>query len=196
MMEPILSPKYESLGNKVIALITVVIFGLITIMAYVTPPDVQLPFDVNILPAFHATMNGGVAVLLIASFIAIKAKNWKLHRNLNMTALLFSTLFLLSYVAFHLLTESTRFGDANGDGVVSLMEKDAVGNTRFFYLIILLTHILLSAISFPFILLSFFKAFVGNFKSHRKIAKWVMPVWLYVAITGVVVYFMISPYYQ
>jgi len=195
-MEPLLSPKYESLGNKIIALITIAIFGTITILAYVTPPEIELPFNVHILPAFHASMNACVAVLLIASFAAIKAKKWILHRNLNMTALLCSSLFLLSYVAFHLLTESTRFGDANGDGVVSLMEKDAVGNTRFFYLIILLTHILLSAISFPFILLSFFKAFVGNFKSHRKIAKWVMPVWLYVAITGVVVYFMISPYYQ
>jgi putative membrane protein len=106
-----------------------------------------------------------------------------------------SFVFLLSYVTYHFTTSATLYGDMNGDGLLSNLEKAEVESSRILYLVILLTHIALAAISFPFILITFVYAFTNQFQKHRKLSKKVFPVWLYVAVTGPVVYIFLQPYY-
>ena len=161
----------------------------ITIVSIVVPIVVASLFRVKIpnvaplsfLPPIYATINGITAILLIVSIIAIKKGNKKLHEQLNTTAIFCSTLFLVLYVAYHMTSDSTSFG---GEGTV-----------KYVYLFILITHIILSIVIIPFVLITFMRARLGYFPEHKKIAKITFPLWLYVAITGVVVYIMISPYY-
>lgn len=162
---------------------------LITIVSVIIPLAVAALFGVKIpnveplsfLPPIYASVNGLTAILLIASVIAIKKGNKKLHEQLNTTAIICSALFLVMYVAYHMTSDSTKFG---GEGIV-----------KYIYLFILVTHIILSIVVIPFVLITFMRARLGNFPAHKKIAKITFPLWLYVAITGVVVYLMISPYY-
>ncbi|WBX76445.1 DUF420 domain-containing protein [Tenacibaculum ovolyticum] len=162
---------------------------LITIVSVVIPLAVAALFGIKIpnveplsfLPPIYASVNGLTAILLIASVVAIKKGNKKLHEQLNTTAIICSALFLVMYVAYHMTSDSTKFG---GEGVV-----------KYIYLFILITHIILSIIVIPFVLITFMRARLGNFPAHKKIAKITFPLWLYVAVTGVVVYLMISPYY-
>lgn len=165
----------------------------IKILSVVIPVAVAALFGINLkrmgfdveplrfLPPIYASINALTAVLLVASVIAIKKGNRKLHEQLNTTAIFCSVLFLLMYVAYHMTSESTAFG---GEGII-----------RYVYYFILITHILLSIIVIPFVLITFMRARLGKFKAHKKIAKITFPLWLYVAVTGVVVYLMISPYY-
>lgn len=144
----------------------------------------KLGFDVeplNFLPPIYASINGLTAVLLILAVVAIKKGNRKLHEQLNTTAIACSLLFLLMYIAYHMTSDSTSFG---GEGFV-----------KYVYYFILITHIVLSVIVIPFVLLTYMKAKLTNFVEHKKIAKKTFPIWLYVAVTGVIVYVMISPYY-
>ena len=162
---------------------------LITIVSIVIPLAVAALFGIKIpnveplsfLPPIYASVNGLMAVLLVASVIAIKKGNRKLHEQLNTTAIICSVLFLVMYVAYHMTSDSTKFG---GEGVV-----------KYIYLFILFTHIVLSIVVIPFVLITFMRARLGNFTEHKKIAKITFPLWLYVAVTGVIVYLMISPYY-
>ncbi|WP_028888666.1 DUF420 domain-containing protein [Tenacibaculum ovolyticum] len=162
---------------------------LITIVSVVIPLAVAALFGIKIpnveplsfLPPIYASVNGLTAILLIASVVAIKKGNKKLHEQLNTTAIICSALFLVMYVAYHMTSDSTKFG---GEGVV-----------KYIYLFILITHIILSIVVIPFVLITFMRARLGNFPAHKKIAKITFPLWLYVAVTGVVVYLMISPYY-
>ena len=133
------------------------------------------------LPPIYASINGVTAVLLILAVIAIKNGNKKLHEQLNTTAIACSLLFLLMYIAYHMTSDSTSFG---GEGFI-----------KYVYYFILITHIVLSVAVIPFVLISYMKAKLGKFQDHKKIAKFTFPLWLYVAITGVIVYIMISPYY-
>lgn len=135
----------------------------------------------NQLPAFNAIINGSTALILIAAYRAIRAGNIDLHKKLMSSALIISVLFLLSYVAFHLTTESTKYG---GEGFM-----------RSVYYFVLISHILLSIIIVPLVLISYVRALAKRFDKHKKIARITLPLWLYVAITGVLVYIMISPYY-
>lgn len=162
---------------------------LITIVSVVIPLAVAALFGIKIpnveplsfLPPIYASVNGLTAILLIASVVAIKKGNKKLHEQLNTTAIICSALFLVMYVAYHMTSDSTKFG---GEGIV-----------KYIYLFILITHIILSIVVIPFVLITFMRARLGNFPAHKKIAKITFPLWLYVAVTGVVVYLMISPYY-
>lgn len=162
---------------------------LITIVSIVIPIAVAILFGVKIpnvaplsfLPPIYATINGITAFLLIGSVIAIKKGNRKLHEQLNTTAIGCSLLFLLMYIGYHMTSDSTSYG---GEGGI-----------RYVYFFILITHIILSIIIIPFVLFTFMRARLGNFPAHKKIAKITFPLWLYVAITGVIVYLMISPYY-
>ena len=180
--------------NKIAWVITAVVLLLVGMMRRVKIP---LPegVDVSFLPPFHATVNAITALVLIAAFYFIKQKQVHIHRRLIYVAAGLSVLFLLSYVAYHFTTPETLFGDANHDGVVDGAELAAVGRMRAIYLVLLLSHIFLAAVSFPFILFTFIRAYTGQYERHRKMARWVFPVWLYVAITGPVVYWLISPYY-
>ncbi|WP_435254056.1 DUF420 domain-containing protein [Tenacibaculum sp. A30] len=161
----------------------------ITIVSIVVPIAVAALFGIKIpnveplsfLPPIYASINGFTAVLLVASVVAIKNGKRKLHEQLNTTAIICSALFLVMYVAYHMTSNSTPFG---GEGTI-----------RYVYFFILITHILLSIIIIPLVLITFMRARLGNFPQHKKIAKITFPLWLYVAVTGVVVYLMISPYY-
>ena len=180
--------------NIVAAVLTVVILGLVGMMRRV---KIDLPegVDLSFLPAFHAGVNATTAIVLIVAFYFIKRKNILAHRRSIYVALGLSVLFLLSYVAYHFTTPETLFGDANHDGVLSPEELLEVGSARTFYLIILLSHIVLAGLSLPFILLTFIRAFTNQVERHRRMARWVFPIWLYVAITGPICYFLLLPYY-
>ena len=150
---------------------------------------------VRSLPTVNAVINSVTSLLLLAALVAIKRKNITLHRNLMLIALVLGTFFLVSYVIYHASTTSTVFGDINHDGVLSDTEKEELGGMRGVYLFILLSHIGLSIVVVPFVLLAFYFALSNQIKKHQKIVKYTFPVWLYVSVTGVLVYLMISPYY-
>lgn len=162
---------------------------LITIVSIVVPMVVAILSQVKIsnatpltfLPPIYATINGITAVLLVFSVIAIKKGNKKRHELLNTTAIICSVLFLVMYIAYHVTSDPTSF---RGEGII-----------KYIYYFILFTHVILSIIIIPFVLFTFMRARLGNFPAHKKLAKITFPLWLYVAVTGVVVYIMISPYY-
>ncbi|NQZ43750.1 MAG: DUF420 domain-containing protein [Flavobacteriaceae bacterium] len=154
-----------------IPLVVVLLFG------YKIPDAEPLGF----LPPIYATINGLTAVLLVVAVSAIRKGNRKLHQRLMTTAIAFSVAFLVMYVAYHMTSESTTYG---GEGWL-----------RYLYFFILISHIFLSIAIIPLVLVTYSKAYLKDFEAHRKWAKYTFPVWLYVAVTGVVVYLMISPYY-
>lgn len=179
--------------NKIILAISIAVPVIVTVLFYM--PAVHLNFDTSILPGFHALLNSGVAICLLAGLYMIKNRRQSAHRNFMMGAFSLSALFLVSYVLYHLSAESTLFGDSDHDGVVSEAEKMAAGSVRYIYYVILLSHIVLAAAILPFILITLSRALTARFDKHRKIARITWPLWFYVAVTGVVVYFMIAPYY-
>jgi putative membrane protein len=166
---------------------------LIVVLSVAIPLVVALLFGVNLkklgfnvqplsfLPPIYAAINGLTAILLVAAVIAIKNRNRKLHENLMKSAIACSVAFLGMYVAYHMTSDSTKFG---GEGAI-----------KYLYYFILITHIILSIIIIPLVLTTYVKAWSEQFDKHKKIAKITFPIWLYVAVTGVVVYLMISPYY-
>lgn len=166
---------------------------IIAALSIIIPLAVAALFGVNLrklgfqvepltfLPPIYASINGLTAIVLIAAVVAIKKGNKKLHEQLNTFAIACSLLFLLMYIAYHMTSDSTKFG---GEGAI-----------KYIYYFILVTHIVLSVIVIPFVLTTFMRAKLGNFEQHKKIARLTFPIWLYVAITGVIVYLMISPYY-
>ena len=161
-----------------------------------TKLNIKINFDPHIFAAFNAIINSCVAVLLIAALIAVKSKKYLLHKKIMITAIILSVLFLISYVCHHLLSGETKFGDLNHDGILSLDEKTLAGSLRYVYYFILITHIPLAGIILPFILFTAYRALSGDYEKHKKLARITWPIWLYVAISGVVVYLLISPYYS
>lgn len=180
--------------NSAAWILTGIVLLLVGMMRRVKIP---LPdgWDLSFLPPFHATVNALTAVVLLAAFYFIRRKNIRAHRRSIYLALGLSALFLLSYVAYHFTTPETLYGDLNRDGSLSAEELAAVGSTRSWYLALLLSHIVLAALIFPFILFTFIRAYTGQYERHRRMARWVFPVWLYVAVTGPVAYYMLMPYY-
>lgn len=168
----------EKKYKKFITIVSIAIPIAVAALFGIKLPNVE---PLSFLPPIYATVNGLTAVLLIGSIIAIKKGNRKLHEQLNTTALVFSALFLVMYVAYHMTSESTKFG---GEGAI-----------KYVYYFILITHILLSIVVIPFVLFTYMRAKLGQFPQHKKIAKITFPLWLYVAVTGVIVYVMIAPYY-
>jgi len=144
--------------------------------------DIKVDFDVHIFAVANAIINSLVAVLLVAALMAVKQRKYLLHKKLMMGALVLSILFLVSYIAHHILAGETKFG---GQGVMKLI-----------YLVILFTHIILAAVILPFILFTTYRAMIAEFPAHKKLAKITWPLWFYVAVTGPIVYLMISPYYH
>jgi putative membrane protein len=158
--------------------------------------EVNLPFNVHLFATINAVINSIVAVLLIAGLVTVKRKNYLLHKRIMISAILLSTLFLVSYICHHLLAGETKFGDLNHDAALSLNEKMIAGSTRSLYYILLLTHIPLAAIILPFILFTAYRALTGEYDKHKKLVRITWPIWFFVAVSGVVVYWMISPYYN
>lgn len=187
--------KNDKKAKILIFLFSAIVFSAILLLSRVKL-NASLGFDVHLFARANAIINSVVAVLLLAALLSVKMKNYTLHRNIMLTAMFLSFLFLISYICHHLFAGETRFGDINHDGVVTGIEKAAVGNSRIIYYILLGTHIPLAGIILPFILFSAYRALTGEFEKHKKLVRITWPVWFYVAVTGVVVYWMISPYYS
>ena len=176
---------------------TIVICLAVTVLNQkVLPVPDSIPSFIFKLPMLNAIINGTCSVLLIFSLMAIKKKNIALHRKINLTAFLLSALFLVSYVTAHYFIPDTKYGDINHDGIMDAAEKAAVSGIKPVYLIILLSHIFLAVLVLPLVLLSFYYGLSDQREKHKKITRFSYPVWLYVTVTGVVVYLMISPYYN
>jgi len=182
--------------NLPIAIVSILIPVVVAVLFVLPKPDIEAGFDVRIMPFFHALLNSATAVLLLASLYFIKNGYVTAHKWANLTAVILSVFFLLSYVTYHFLTESTKFGDINHDQVVDAAEVAALGGVRYVYYFLLLTHIVLAVVIVPLVLFTLLRAFQNDNERHRKIARFTWPIWFYVAITGVVVYIMIQPYYS
>ena len=182
--------------NTPIAIVSVAIPVLVALLFVLPKPAMHPGFDIRILPLFHAILNSSTAVLLLASLYFIRNKQVKAHKTANLMAVGLSVLFLLSYVTYHSLAPETRFGDLDHNGVVDAAEKALLGGVRYVYYFLLLTHIVLAGIIVPLVLFTLLRGFQNDIPRHRKIARITWPIWFYVAITGVIVYIMISPYYH
>ncbi len=158
--------------------------------------EVNLPFDVHLFATINAVINSLVSILLVVGLISIKSKNYLLHKKIMLTAITLSILFLVSYICHHLMAGETKYGDIDHDGIVSLNEKMAVGSTRILYYVLLGLHIPLAAIILPFILFSAYRSLTGEYEKHKKLVRVTWPVWFFVAVSGVVVYWMINPFYN
>ncbi len=180
---------------SIIGILSVAIPVVVAVLLFIPQTGKLGDFDVAFLPHLNAVLNSATALCLIAGFAAIKRQQPDLHRTFMVSAFALSSLFLLSYVLYHFQGEATLFGDLDGNKVVTDAEKEAVGSVRSIYLFILLTHIVLATAVVPLVLLALYFAFSNQLPRHKKIVKWTFPIWTYVAITGVVVYFMIKPYY-
>ena len=161
----------------------IIVLSVVLPLAIASLFGIKIPgYDFSFLPPIYATINGITAVLLVTAVIAIKNKKRKLHETLMKICIACSAVFLVMYVAYHMTSDSTPYG---GEGAI-----------RTVYFFILITHIVLSIAVVPFVLFTFSRALSGNFERHKALAKFTFPIWLYVAVTGVIVYLMISPYYS
>ncbi len=168
--------------NKAIIAVSILIPTVVAILFSVKLKDLGVDVEpMPYLPPIYATINGITAILLVVAVIAIKNGKRKLHERLMTSAIACSVVFLVMYVAYHMTTERTNYG---GEGTI-----------KYIYYFILATHILLSIVIIPLVLITYVRALAERFDAHKKIAKITFPLWLYVAVTGVVVYLMISPYY-
>ena len=183
---------------RFVAGISVFVFAVVLILNLkILPVPAVTPSFTPFLPKLNAILNGTCSILLLASLYFIKQRNITVHKRINIVAFCLSSLFLVSYIAFHYLMKfETVFGDINGDGTLSATEAAAVGSSRTIYLVILISHIVLAAAILPLILLSFYRGLQMQVEKHKKLVRWTFPIWLYVTVTGVIVYFLIAPYYH
>ena len=187
--------KNDRKAATVIILASVIVFAAVSVVARKTL-KVNLGFDPHLFAKANAIINSFVTILLAGGLIAAKSKRFFLHKRIMLTSIGLSILFLVSYICHHLFVGEARFGDVNHDGVLSAAEKANAGSVRIIYYLILGTHIPLAGIVLPFVLLTAYRALTGEFERHKKLVRITWPLWLYVAITGVIVYIMISPYYS
>lgn len=190
------SKQIEGKYNKWIVVLSVAIPLVVALLFGVNLR--KLGYDVKpltFLPPIYATINGFTAIVLVAAVYAIKNGKRKRHENLMKFAIGLSVCFLAMYVAYHMTSDTTIYGDLNHDGVRDAAEDTTLGYSKYLYYFILGTHIVLSIIIIPFVLITYVRALSESFERHKKIARVTYPLWLYVAVTGVVVYLMISPYY-
>ena len=163
--------------QKVIIALSIILPLAVAVLFKVKIPG----YDLSFLPPIYASINGLTAILLIVAVVAIKNNKRKMHENLMKTCIGLSAVFLVMYVLYHMTSDSTPYG---GEGPI-----------RVVYYVILISHILLSVVVVPLVLFTFSRALSGNFERHKALARFTFPIWLYVAVTGVIVYLMISPYY-
>lgn len=194
-MLPASITKNDQKANWLIGIFSVVVFVVVLILGRVKL-DVNPGFDVHIFAKINAFINAIIAVLLVAALVAVRKQHYALHKKIMMTALVLSVIFLISYIAHHLLAGEAKFGDVNHDGIISEAEKTAVGSMRTVYFIVLISHIILAAVILPFILFTAYRALTAEYARHKLLARITWPLWFYVAVTGPLVYWMISPYYQ
>lgn len=180
MLKPSLK-KNDKQARMLIGTFSFVVFAAVVILGRVKL-DINPGFDVHIFAKANAVINSLIALLLLFALILVKRKQYLLHKNTMIAALILSVVFLVSYIAHHLLAGDTRFG---GEGAI-----------RVFYYVILITHIFLAAIILPFILFTAYRGLIAEYPEHKKLARITWPIWFYVAITGPLVYLLISPYYN
>lgn len=192
--QPLLK-KNEKRARLLIGVVSAVIFVAVVLLGRVKV-QANLGFDVHVFALINAIINSLVSLLLIAGLIAVKQRSYLLHKKIMLSAILLSVLFFISYICHHLFAGETRFGDINHDGLVTASEKLAAGPLRTLYYIVLGTHIPLAGIILPFILFTAYRGLTGEYSRHKKIARITWPVWLYVSISGVLVYLLIHPYYE
>jgi putative membrane protein len=173
--------KNDKRARTIIYLVSFVVFAAVVILGRVKL-NINAGFNVHIFATINAVINSLVAVLLVAGIITAKNRQYATHRRIMLSAMTLSVLFLVSYIAHHLLAGETKFG--------------GTGTIRFIYYILLSTHIILAAVILPFILFTAYRALINENDRHRKLAKITWPIWFYVAVTGPLVYWMISPYYR
>ena len=172
----------EKKYSKLIIAVSIIIPLIVALLFSVKLKDFGFQVaPLSFLPPIYATINGFTAIILIVAVVAIKNGNRIIHQRLMTTAIALSVLFLMMYLAYHMTADSTKFG---GEGAI-----------RYVYFFLLISHILLSIIIIPLVLITYVRALSQSFDRHRKIAKITFPIWLYVAVTGVIVYLMIAPYY-
>ncbi|MEO6547034.1 MAG: DUF420 domain-containing protein [Ferruginibacter sp.] len=193
----ILNPSLEKNDGKAKLLIWIVSVAVFVAVAFLSKYKltIDLGFNPHLFAEINAVINSLVAILLIAGLIAVKKRNYLSHKKIMLATIALSVMFLVSYIAHHLLAGETKYGDINHDGIISEAERLQAGGLRILYYILLITHIPLAAIILPFILFTAYRALIGEYEKHKKLARITWPIWLYVAISGVVVYVMISPYY-
>lgn len=179
MISPVLK-KNDKQARLLIFTVSFVVFAAVVVLSKVRL-DIHPGFNVHYFALVNATLNFMVSVLLIAAFVAVKARKYVLHQKLMLTAIVLSVLFLVSYIGHHLLAKETIFG---GEGTI-----------KYLYYFILSTHIALAALILPFILFTAYRALTGEFPLHKKLSRYTFPLWLYVSITGVLVFLFISPFY-
>ncbi len=172
--------KNDTTVRWLIGIVSVVVFCVVAALPKIHL-GVALPFNPHIFATFNAVVNSTVAALLILGYLLVRQKNYVAHKNVMLVAIVLSSLFLVSYIAHHLFAGETHFG--------------GTGGIRTFYFVLLISHIALAAIILPIILFTAYRSLTGEFAKHKKIARYTFPLWLYVSVTGVVVYLMISPYY-
>ncbi|WP_456315503.1 DUF420 domain-containing protein [Pseudomonas shirazensis] len=186
----------EKKYNKYIIAVSIIIPLAVAFLFAIKLKDFGIIVEpLSFLPPIYAAINGVTAIVLVLAVLAIKNGKQKAHERLMTFAISLSLAFLVMYVAYHMTADSAKFGDLNHDGILDAIEKVKIGALRYVYFFILVTHILLSIAIIPMVLISYVRAIGQQFDKHRKIARITFPIWLYVAITGVVVYLMISPYY-
>lgn len=182
MLSPVIK-KNDKLAYGVIGTLSVVVFAVVVALGFLKQlVGTDIGFPPHYFATANAVINSLVSILLILALYFVKQKNYVAHKNTMLVAMIFSTLFLVSYIAHHLFTFDTHYG---GEGMM-----------KYIYYFILLTHIPLAAIVLPFILLTTYRGLTGEFNDHKKVARYTFPIWLYVSITGVLVYILISPYYS
>jgi len=181
----------ETTFKKLILALSIVIPVVVVILF-----EVQIEgYNTNFLPPIYATTNALTAIFLVSALIAIKNKNIELHERLIKICIGLSVVFLVLYVARHITSSEVKYGDIDHDGILSDFEKGEVGSIRYAYYFLLITHIALSVVVIPFVLFAFMRGILNQVEKHKKIVRFAFPIWLYVAVTGVIVYLMISPYY-
>ncbi len=186
--------KNDKKAHWLIWIFSAIVFLAVTVLDKITV-EVNLGFDPHVFALLSAGVNSVVSVLLLVALWLVKQKNINAHRNVMLFTMVLSVLFLVFYIAHHLFTGETKYGDTNHDGLLSDDERSLAGSLRYVYYFIISTHITLAGLVMPFVLYSAYRGLTGEFAAHKKLVRYTFPIWLYVAVSGVIVYLMISPYY-
>ena len=187
--------KNDKKAHWLIWIFSSIVFLAVTILDKLTV-NAELGFDAHLFAMLSAGVNSIVSVLLIVALLLVKQKKFTAHKNVMLFTMALSVLFLVFYIAHHLFTGETKYGDLDHNGLLSDDEKSLAGSLRFVYYFIISTHITLAGVVMPFVLYSAYRGLTGEYTTHKKLVRYTFPVWLYVAVTGVIVYLMISPFYN
>jgi putative membrane protein len=187
--------KNEPRTYYIISAVSLIVPLAVGFLFYSHNKNVNSAGWVTFLPHLNAAINSLTSVLLISGFGFVKFKRTRVHRFIMTTSVFMGIIFFISYLVYHYSVPGTVFGDTNHDRILDIAEAEAVGNSRNIYLLVLFSHIVLAAMVVPFVLFAFYFALTDNIQRHKKTVRFALPVWLYVSLTGVLVYWLIRPYY-